>query len=426
MKISNYNFVLYSGNYGYWYNALSGFYFRLSQVLSRKAEPLLNNIEILEEKAKPLYNKLCEYGFIVADEVDELRIIRDNHHKAVHSKDYFLIILPTLNCNFNCWYCIQEHVPSMMSTNTFEALKKHIDYMIEEQKITSLHMDWFGGEPFMFFKKIIEPFSRYAIQKCEQHHIPFMNTSTTNGYFIDCKVSSLLTDLKFTQFQVTLDGEKEFHDRVKFMKGCSSAFEHVLRNLNTMLSQNSKIRLFLRINYTHKTLSPKIVSEVNQFISHENRSRIVITPKKVWQEEVDKKFGTVLQEILNDFETSGYMVSRREITTTFTSCYVNKEYYNAVNFNGRVLKCTACDDIHKENTKGRLLDNGHIVWEESFDVQCQSPTFENERCLSCNRLPLCMGLCPRDFLAGFSHCKYEVMDEIFENSLLNYLIHQFK
>lgn len=38
---------------------------------------------------------------------------------------------------------------------------------------------------------------------------------------------------------------------------------------------------------------------------------------------------------------------------------------------------------------------------------------------------LCMGLCPRDHIAGMTHCKKDVVDEIFEESLLDYLIHQY-
>lgn len=424
MKTSRYNFVLYDEYYGYWYNSLSGFYFRLSLELSRKIESSLNCLDVLKREATPLYDKLTKYGFIIENNVDELAIVRERHQRAVHSKNYFLVILPTLNCNFKCWYCIQNHVPSYMKANTLEALKKHIDYMIEVKQISSLHIDWFGGEPFMLFKKIIVPLSMYAIEKCALHGIPFINSSTTNGYFITPKVSNCLTDLKFTNFQITLDGEKEFHDKVKFMDGCSSTFEHVLNNINDILNKNANIRIFLRINYTHKNLSQGIIPEVNKLIFKENRPRITITPKKVWQEDVDKSFGVVLQKILDYFEKSGYVVSRREIATTFIPCYVNKEYYNAINYNGNVVKCTACDDIHKETTKGRLLDDGRIVWEDSYDTKCQSPTFENEKCLRCNRLPVCMGLCPRDYMSGFSHCKYEVMDENFDVSLLDYLQHQ--
>lgn len=425
MKTSKYNFILYGGEYGYWYNALTRSYFRLSRSLSKKVETLLPDLNVLEKKAESLYKKLCNYGFIVPNDIDELEVIRQKHYEAVHSKDYFLIILPTLNCNFKCWYCIQEHIPSIMNAGTFEAIKKHIDYMIEEKGITSLHIDWFGGEPFMFFGKIIEPLSRYAIETCEKHNIPFINTSTTNGYFINPDVSRVLSDLKFVQFQITLDGEKEFHDNVKFMKGCPSAFEHVLCNINNMLSLNPAIKIFLRINYTHKTLSEKIVPQVNNFISEANRSRVNITPKKVWQEAVDKNFSNVLQKILDDFEHSGYSVSRKNLTTNFLPCYVNQENYNAINYNGNVVKCTACDDIHKEHTKGKLSDDGQIIWEDNFDIQCQYPTFENERCLNCKRLPLCMGLCPRDYLNGATHCKYDVVDEVFENELLNSLIHQY-
>ena len=328
MKKSTYNFILYHDGYGYWYNALSGKFFRLTQALSKKVEPLLDNIEILQEEAKPMYEKLCDSKFIIDDDVDEINVIRKCHQEAVLSKDYFLIILPTLNCNFKCWYCIQEHIPSVMNPETFEALKRHIDYMIEEEKISSLHIDWFGGEPFMYFKKIIEPLSRYAIQKCEQHNIPFMNSATTNGYFINSDVSSLLTDLKFKQFQITLDGEKDFHDKVKFMKGCTSAFEHVLKNINNMLAQNHDVRVFLRINYTHETLSGNIVPEVNEYISEDNRSKVTVFLRKVWQEKKDKNFNVVLKQILDDFEKSGYYASRGEMMPTYTSCYVNKREFD--------------------------------------------------------------------------------------------------
>lgn len=425
MKASRYNHILYSGEYGYWYNALSGCYFRLSNQLSRKAENLLSDLDLLENIAKPLYNKLLTSGFILSSEIDELDEVRRKHYAAVHSKEYFLVILPTLNCNFTCWYCIQDHVHSIMSQSTFEAIKKHIDYMIKEKGITSLHLDWFGGEPFMFFRKIIKPLSLYAIEKCQLFNIPFINTSTTNGYFINEEVARDLSDLRFTQFQITLDGEKMFHDRVKFMKGCPSAFEHVLRNINNLLTLNTSAKVYLRINYTHTTLTRGIVNEVNEFISEANRLRVVITPKKVWQETVDKNFGPILQEILDDFEKYGYLVARGGISRSFTSCYVNREYYNAINYNGNVVKCTACDDIHKEHTKGKLLDNGQIVWEDNYDVQCQSSTFENDRCRQCNKLPLCMGLCPRDSMNGLTHCKYDVIDDVFEDDLLDYLTHKY-
>ena len=426
MKSSKYNFILYSDKYGYWYNAITGNYFRLSIFLSKKIEEFLKKPKTLKEEAPIMYDKLLKSGFIIDNDFDEINFITDKYNEAIHSKDYFLVILPTLNCNYKCWYCIQEHIPSLMSENVILAIKKHIDYMIDEKKITSLHIDWFGGEPFMFFEQVIVPISRHAIKRCEEQMIPFSNSSTTNGYFLSKKTSDSLTDLKFEHFQITLDGDREFHDKVKFIKGCNSTFDYVLRNIDYLLSVNPTIRVHLRINYTHSTLTKRIVLEVSKFIRKENRPRVIITPKKVWQEKTDKLFGLKLKEIIDDFSMHGFKVSRRDIITTFTSCYVNREFYNCISYNGNALKCTACDDIHKDNTYGKLLDNGKIFWENEHDKKCQEPSFNNKMCLNCKLLPNCMGRCPRDFIAGVTKCKYESIDNVFERDLLDFLINEFK
>lgn len=427
MKSSYYNYIFHDGGFAYWYNAMSGCYFRLSSGLSRKVEyVLLNQIaQIPSLLPEAMIEKLTTNGFILPKEVNELDLLRQKHQDAVHRKNYFLVILPTLNCNYRCWYCIQKHVPSVMKDDTKAAIMRHLDYMIDVKGIESLHLDWFGGEPFMFYQQVIVPISQYAISRCAEKGIPFMNSATTNGYFLGSKINSMLAKLKFQQFQITLDGDKRFHDSVKFTKGCTSTFEHVLRNINAILAAHEGITVFLRINYTHKTLSVNIVDEVNDFISVCNRSKIVILPKKVWQEDVDKSFGATLKSILDAFSASGYRVSRWSGDTGFISCYVNQEYYNAINFNGHVVKCTACDDLYASSPKGILRSDGIIDWQDNYDLKCLTPTFENERCLKCRKLPSCMGLCPRDFMAGGSHCKFDAMDEIYEENLKNYLIHQF-
>jgi hypothetical protein len=58
METSRYNFILYSGEYGYWFNAFTGRYFRLTRSLSKKAERLLVDLGTLRDKAEPFYTKL--------------------------------------------------------------------------------------------------------------------------------------------------------------------------------------------------------------------------------------------------------------------------------------------------------------------------------------------------------------------------------
>ena len=90
--------------------------------------------------------------------------------------------------------------------------------MINVEKIKSLHLDWFGGEPFLYFNEIISPISLYAQQLCIKAGIPFSIHSTTNGFFLSNEVIDKCSSLDFKHFQITLDGNKKFHDKVKFQK----------------------------------------------------------------------------------------------------------------------------------------------------------------------------------------------------------------
>lgn len=80
--------------------------------------------------------------------------------------------------------------------------------MIELEKIRSLHIEWFGGEPFMGYKNVILPLSSFAKDLCEKHNIPFYNTATTNGFFISEEKYSSMSDILMNGFQITLDGER--------------------------------------------------------------------------------------------------------------------------------------------------------------------------------------------------------------------------
>lgn len=307
-----------------------------------------------------------------------------------------------------------------MDITVLDLVKKHVDYLIHKKKIESLSIDWFGGEPLMMFDEIVEPLSKYMIEECRKANIPFRNGATTNGYYLP-KLSGKLEALGFKRFQITLDGNKSNHDKVKFTDGCISTFNHVLTCINNALTEYKALQVTLRINYTHDNLSKSIIEEIVKFIDVENRPRAVIMPRKVWQESVDKSFGTVLDEILDLFAQEGFSVERWLPNADHVSCYSNRKNYCAICPDGHVVKCTACNDIYDPNTGGFILPDGSIEWKNDFDKKYTSCTFDNPRCLSCPRLPLCMGACPRDNNLGNTQCKYNFMDNSFEDSMVKYI-----
>lgn len=426
MKQSIYNHYIEKGDFAYWYNPLYNQYFRLPRTIGNRLYTYLLKNNDLSAISTDLNQKFIDYNFIIDDNIDEVNIVRKNYNAAINRKNAFLVILPTLNCNYNCWYCIQEHVVSMMSKDTMDAVLRHIDYMIQVEKIESLQIDWFGGEPFMFFNNIIEPLSMAIIEKCEKAKIPFFNSATTNGYFLTKEITQKLVDLKFKSFQITIDGTKVHHDKVKFMKGLHSSFDRALNNINQMLSDYPSLNLVLRINYTHSNISSDIVNEVCDRLSTDIRSRITIMPKKVWQEDNDTNFENIIEPILSQFAQKGFHIDFWSPITNFLPCYVSSLYYKAINFNGHALKCTACDDLHRKHARGIIAKDGKIIWESGFVEKSSEPAFENPRCLRCKKLPVCLGGCSKHHSLQPDVCSYENNEVSYDMSITSYIDEKYR
>jgi uncharacterized protein len=417
MRKNIYNYIVYRNGYSYWYNGLSHIHFKLTEKLGHKIERLLDTPLEIKRINKSFYNDLIKNKLIVEDDFDELDSIRGKNKTYINRKDYNLIVIPTLNCNFKCWYCIQDHIPSMMNQEVTDLVKRHISYMVNNEKISSLHIDGFGGEPLMYFNKICD-ISEYAINVCKNADIPFSNSATTNGYFLLDEIANKLERLQFNYFQITIDGCKENHDKVKSCNGCDSSFEHVLNNINKMMHECTNISVILRINYTENNLSERIVSQINDIISQEIRSRITILPKRIWQEGKINDFNSKTKEIWDSFKKTGYKLRLSNIIKNFIPCYVNKRYYNTINFNGKVLKCTACDDLYTGHRSGTITEIGNVEWGDNIDERFITPSYENKECLSCQYLPLCMGICPRDHIVGEQYGKIKNLDYSIEDSII--------
>ena len=423
MKTSAYNYIIDKGEWSYWYNGFTHTSFKLPLLIGTKLKDAMAFPNEIKKTSPVFYDKLRINGFLIDDTFDEIEAIRSAYDEAVKKKDYFLVILPTLNCNFKCWYCVQDHIKSRMSDEMIEKVKTHLEYMINVEKIESLHLEWFGGEPLMYFKKVISPICQFALDLCTQKRIPFYSSATTNGYFLTESILSEVEKFKFEMFHITLDGPKEQHDKVKYQDGCESAFERTLLNIENALTKIDRLRIRLRINYTNSNLSQCLVNEINEIISPSNRGKITVSLKKVWQEKAEEGLFVIKEEVLNSFKKSGYKVVLLDATTNYMSCYTNKIYYNAINYNGNIIKCTACNIFNEDDTIGILNNDGSINCNEKHLDKFRRKTFENKKCLACKYLPICMGPCAHNYSGEDSmvRCKLDGNDINLETSIVNYI-----
>lgn len=74
----------------------------------------------------------------------------------------------------------------------------------------------------------------------------------------------------------------------------------------------------------------------------------------------------------------------------------------------------------KKKSHGTINGDGSITWDSTFIAKYKAKSFENSECLACRYLPICMGICPRDY-GSVSYCKYNGTDMKIDDALVNYI-----
>lgn len=427
MKSSVYNYITESDNKIYCLNGLSFLYFNIDKSKGEILQAFFNNPDSYKAKMPQFYDKMIQGSFIVEEAVDELEIIKKNNLKAQNSRDCMLIILPTFDCNFSCWYCIQNHQKNRMSPETIEKTKNYIKNLVENKLIDSLYIDWFGGEPFLYFEEVMLPILSYAQNICKKNNVEFFTCATTNGFLISPEIAEKLEQLDFKELYITLDGDKEHHDRTR-VSPTSSSFDTILQNVDILCDKSEKIIVTLRINYDEENLNPeKIINQVKSIIQKKNQHRISFNLRKVWQVDKVENGKEKVRQFVDILKSSDFSFGySNDLITDFIPCYAARKSTKIITPNGFIGKCSAKEDFETISL-GKLSENGTILWshKQSIDDLYASPLFNNERCLSCKYLPICMGPCPNNIdpktleIKEYG-CKRRLNDFSFEDTILNY------
>lgn len=199
-------------------------------------------------------------GFFVKSDVDEIMISEFAYLQEVSKRNLNLTIVPTMQCNFDCAYCYQEHGGGFMSEQIQHAIVRHVRKNIVNY--TSVSLSWFGGEPLLR-KDIVVKLSNEIREVCKKHYKPFNAMITTNGYALDLETFNILLDCGVRYFQITLDGTKEIHDKQRALKNGSGTFDRILQNLLDIknIRKNIQFKIHLRTNVA-KEMIPKLGDHV--------------------------------------------------------------------------------------------------------------------------------------------------------------------
>ncbi|MDR2907235.1 MAG: radical SAM protein [Bacteroidales bacterium] len=402
-KLSNYIHIKEKDDVILIYTMMNDAYFALSK---DKYDLLLqDNVDKIKEQNTNFFSAMKKLGVLIPSDLNEIESVQMNNRKQVFNNNHYkLTINPTLECNFRCWYCYEEHPKGYMSKDTMRSIVKYVERMINEDGIKHINLDWFGGEPLLYYDEVVFPLSKKIMNIAKKNNVGFSNGATTNGYMMNEKKISSFVTISLNNFQITLDGNKELHDKIRYNEKKGGSYEQIIENLR-MLSIRENVTIQLRINYTQKTLEK--ITEILDDLPEPNstKGKIQIMFQQVWQDSLKKNVSS--DNVQDVFRKKGFSVNGAHINPNFYTCYADCYYQSVINYNGDIFKCTA-RDFYTYQPDGKLDKNGEIVWNESIlSKRLGKATFENEKCLSCNYLPACTGPCSQKVVELSSFDKFD-------------------
>ena len=393
MKWSQFNRLLYSQKIGYFLLNT-----RMLSLITINEESYKKLIKIQEtpNEANVLlnkddYNYLLQNKILVEDGEDEAYINQLKYRKNLKSfgsQSLSLVICPTLACNFACPYCYERNLPShTMQEEVQEQLINFINQYADKCK--SLILNWHGGEPLIAFKTIQEIYAKLETKS----QLPISrSTMVSNGYLLTEEICKFLEKKKLNYLQITIDGNKETHNKTRILKNGGSSFEKIIENVDKATKLMPNCRIGIRTN-----------------IGKNNREEYVALYKELSARWRGKNCNIYHSFVLdNGLDTNGEQRFALELSTEEKNDFIihlaqnnviqKKSLFPRLNCNthvvdpqGKLYKCWADVGI-KERAIGNLTEGI-----KDFDIVSQFITgtdkYADNKCLKCSYLPTCNGGC---------------------------------
>ncbi|WP_281234875.1 radical SAM/SPASM domain-containing protein [Flavobacterium gelatinilyticum] len=363
------------------------------------------DIDELQEVHPDFYAHLTEKGFVIPADTNEIEKVKTLVYEIDQKNNnvFHVIINPTMNCNFKCWYCYETHIKdSKMGEKEIEKVLNFIFRVLNQNDLEHFSLSWFGGEPLLYFNKTVLPILEKVSNVCKEKNIKLHSDFTTNGLLINQDLLDKCLKFNVGHMQITLDGHRERHNKVRYISKEKGSYDEIIKNIKLCLK--NKMSITCRLNISKETLEDidKIVDDFAD-LDTEERNYLNFSFNQVWQEKED--LHEAMLETMSYFKQSNFYVSyNKDIDSVRESCYADKRHQATINYNGDVFKCTA-RDFKSENKEGILLDEGMIEWNEKFDLRMNAK-FKNPPCLECKILPICNGGCSQNALdnMGKEYC----------------------
>ena len=197
----------------------------------------MSDVTGLDEEARAAFALLAEHGFLVADREADRHAL-DEYFANVRSdvSQLRITVLTTLQCNFACDYCFQgDHgdynkTAAKMSLETSARVARWIEREMDRLHPKTFVLTFFGGEPLLNLPVMYDLAERAWLAAQERGTTLYINI-ITNGLLLTPEVVDRLQPFGLNGVKITLDGDRDTHNRMRPLRGGQGTFDRIIENI---------------------------------------------------------------------------------------------------------------------------------------------------------------------------------------------------
>lgn len=366
----------------------------ISRVLANKSDSIA---EILKRGSDNNESEdikfLLERGFIVLFEENEDTLRKLRTMEQVMDSTLHLIILPTEQCNFRCKYCYETFKKGKMEEAIQESIVKYVRKNIH--KYTGLYDNWFGGEPLEALD-VVERLSEEFQKICKFAKKPYSAGMTTNGYDLTIETYKKLYKLAVYNYQITVDGLEEEHDKQRVLTGGQGIFANIIGNL---LDIKNRIRNFnasfiIRTNFTKQIFDDieRFLAFYSKTFNDDARFNFYIHMASDWGGErvsafsneilSESQYRDIIRSIINYGIQLNYDSHYSHLNYQSCICYASRRNSIVIGSDATLYKCTGDFEFEKNNV-GKLTLNGELQYNQNYDLWLGGIHEVEDKCKNC-------------------------------------------
>ncbi|GGB50164.1 radical SAM/SPASM domain-containing protein [Roseibium aquae] len=361
--------------------------------------------------------ELMSIEALVPEQEDELTVILDRNRAAQEDTgQFYLVIQPTASCQLGCGYCGQAHTSQKLDDLDTDRLVTMVSEKLETGRFEHFQVGWFGAEPLNALSKIYE--LSVAFEKAAaKAGCSYGAKVVTNGMKLTVPTAlKLAREAGVRLVEITLDGDREFHDKRRFTKKNQPSFDRIYGNLLKVATHpDIDFQINIRANVDEHNVEG-VFALIDRLASDglQERIRFYTAPVHSWGNDAHLQAVELaryakwelncLAYLVNRGFRSGLVPNRKNVV-----CMAAMKNGLLVDAYGEAFDCTevsyvpayGSDNTYKIGTLAEGIDANK---RKIFSEYLGNVKSGELPCASCEILPICGGSCPKQWNEGLTPC----------------------